>query len=753
VRRDRHRGSAALLAALVAAGPLLAQEPGPAEEAEPPATPPPASTPAAPAAAPLVPAVPRISFEVQFPPENGGGTAAGSAGSLEYQGENLAIATGGVEIRYQDYTVKAERVTLDRSTMQLTAEGGVVLDQGPRRLSGRALHFDLETKTGSLSEAVAFVEPDYYFRGEEIAKVGEDIYTVRAGAFTSCAGEVPDWSFRLARARVELEGYARLRHATLRVKRVPVFYLPYILWPAKSERTSGLLIPNLGYSRRRGGYLGLAYYQVLGRSYDTTLFVDLYGERYYGVGDEFRYRPSEGTRGRVRGYLIDDPLSVDYRWKLSFEHETTDLPWNMRGVVAYEDFSDFDFFRDFERDLDQSSLRTLYSSGFVTGNWGPHSLNLLLDDRQTFIDQGEIIRQRQLPEIEYRLRATKLGGTPLYLQLLSSVNYLMVERSATNDGDYGRADLFPQLSLPVRTVPWLTLALSAGGRATYYSDSLDGSGAAFAGESLTRVFPTAGAEIVGPSVSRIFDAKLGGFAKLKHVIEPRWTYSYLGEIDEPERVPLFDEVDTPRVTNLARVALVNRVLAKPADASRGGAREILSFELAQAYSLDGSEPLQRSRDGQRVEAWGPLQALLRFNSGPGTNLKAQLNYSTLFDGLESTSLSGNLGVGRHQAGLTWFTRYDAESGETRGDQLGVNLGVELVPRRLRLDAQVNYDLEDGLLQQQRYVADYASQCWGVRFEFREFRAIDRRDRDYRFALTLKNVGTFLDMTGGQRQEF
>jgi lipopolysaccharide assembly outer membrane protein LptD (OstA) len=425
----------------------------------------------------------------------------------------------------------------------------------------------------------------------------------------------------------------------------------------------------------------------------------------------------------------------------------------MRGVVAYEDFSDFEFFRDFERDLEQSSLRTLYSSGFVTGNWGPHSLNLLLDDRQTFIGDGEVIRQRQLPELEYRLRATKLGRTPLYLQLLSSVNYLMVERSATYDGGYGRADLFPQLSLPVRSVPWLNMSLSVGGRATYYSDSLDPTGQAFAGETLTRAFPTAGAEIVGPSLSRIFDAGLGGFAKLKHVVEPRWSYSYLGDLDEDDRPPLFDEVDTPRATHLARFALVNRLLAKPADATRGGAREILSFELAQAYSLDDTQPLQRSRDGQRLEAWGPLQALLRFNPGPGTNLKAQLNYSTLFKGLESTSLSGNLGLGRHQAGVTWYTRYDPESGETRGDQMGLNAGLEVLPQRLRLDGQINYDLEEGLLQQQRYVADYASQCWGVRLEYREFRAADRRDRDYRLALTLKNVGTFLDLTGGRREEF
>ncbi len=67
--------------------------------------------------------------------------------------------------------------------------------------------------------------------------------------------------------------------------------------------------------------------------------------------------------------------------------------------------------------------------------------------------------------------------------------------------------------------------------------------------------------------------------------------------------------------------------------------------------------------------------------------------------------------------------------------------------------QVNYDLESSLLQQQRLVVGYNAQCWGFRIEVREFRAIDRRDRDYRFALSLKNVGTFLDLTGGASERF
>ena len=55
------------------------------------------------------------------------------------------------------------------------------------------------------------------------------------------------------------------------------------------------------------------------------------------------------------------------------------------------------------------------------------------------------------------------------------------------------------------------------------------------------------------------------------------------------------------------------------------------------------------------------------------------------------------------------------------------------------------------LQQQRYILQYNAQCYGLRFEVSEFRFSAEPQRDFRFAFTLKNVGTFLDLTAGDSQ--
>jgi len=731
------------------------------------ATPAPAATPAP--TPPPAPPADRISFELLFPAERGGGKASGSAGSIEYQREDFAVASGGVDIKYQDYDIKADLVTVDVARKLVHAQGRVVIDQGPRRLSGDSADFDLAAKTGKVTNATAYMDPDYYFTGKEIDKVGENTYTVADGTFTSCSGASPAWSFKMKRARVELDGYAHIYHTTMRVKRVPILYWPYIVWPALRDRASGLLVPGIGYSKVRGAYLGLSYYQVLGRSYDTTIFADTYSKGYYGVGDEFRYAPSADTHGQAKAFVIRDPELDKRRWKVSWEHETNNLFGNMRAVVNYLDYSDFNFMRDFERGLQQSTLRTLYSNAFLTGNWGVQSLNLLVDDRQTLLSGTSIIDLRKLPEAQYRVQPLKLWKSPLYFDMLSSADYLSVDRGGSYQGKYTRVDLQPELSLPLSTIPWLSLSISGGGRVTSYGSSVAVDPLTRAttldGGNLTLKYPTGGAQIVGPSFSRIFDTSAH---KFKHVIEPRWTYTYSGSVSDRDvaAIPIFDQLDQIGPTNTGSntltsrgvgalntgtFTLTNRLLAKSKDPSKDtSAQEILGLDLIESYSFDANQPLQTDAAGHPVQR-GPLIGRLRFSPSEALSLRAQVNYDTVFKAISSTQLSSDLRFGVSTAGLTWFSNKNTLTGQTVSNQAGVYGGLQLVPNRLRVDALVAYDVQNRALQQDRLVVNYTGQCWGFRMEYRQFNATGNDQRDWRFALTLKNVGTFLDIGGGDQQ--
>jgi LPS-assembly protein len=758
---------------------------GQATQAAPGATPPaataptPPPAPAAPGATPAKPPLPppgagpdRMNFTFNFPPQQGGGSAAGSAVTLDYKRDDFAVLTGNVHLRYKDIEIQADRAEIDLSTKLVNAQGNVIVDQGPKRITGTTASFDLESRTGKFQVATAYVAPDYYFSGVEIDKTGDNTFTIIDGVFSSCAQKVPDWSFHLRRAEVEIEGYAHIHNATMDVKDVPILYTPWLLWPAKRDRASGFLIPSVHYSATRGGAVNLAYFQTLGDSFDTTFHLEPFFRGTVGFGDEFRYQPTAGTAGDLVYFGVHDPLNANhYRWKVDYNHDTEDLPFGMRGVVHYENFSDLNYFRDFEHDFDRSTLRFFDSRAFIAGSWGPQQFNLLLNDRKTFLNTGTTfvtnVEQRKLPEVSYGVRSTQLWGSPLYFQFQGSGDYLELTRQSLYSGNYGRFDLFPQVTLPIRTIPWLSLSLTGGDRFTWYGARVltDTATAtqSLEKQSLTRNLPLGSAEMVGPSISKIFDFRIGDYVKFRHLIEPRVTYTYQGDFKNSLLIPEFDEVDSQALANSVRVALQNRLLGKEGgeDAS---ARELILFELARNYSFDPNQPLQESGDGKKQDKAGPLEGLLRVALTQKSSLQAQVIYSTLFKHLQSTSFSGSVQFAEGNfVGLTWFVNYLSNIIATTGNQTTVNqvtvsqitgnqirLNGAWAPfaNKLQLQAGLAYDVQNHLLQQQSYAVNYTGQCYGFRFEFQDFKTVTGPtldNRDFRFSLTLKNVGTLLDL--------
>src|SRR5690606_31976025 len=151
-----------------------------------------------------------------------------------------------------------------------------------------------------------------------------------------------------------------------------------------------------------------------------------------------------------------------------------------------------------------------------------------------------------------RLNKLKLGASDLYLSLDSTASLLETINEGVYDESYGRFDLEPQLTYPLRLAPWMSVALSAGGRMTWWGQSLPVSrrdpetgetslfcgdeqvaaGTFYCGEDLDRVYPSAAIDVVGPSFSKVFGDGVGRLGKYKHLIEPRWRWRYRGEYDD-----------------------------------------------------------------------------------------------------------------------------------------------------------------------------------------------------------------------------
>ncbi|MEO7921222.1 MAG: hypothetical protein ABIT01_17305, partial [Thermoanaerobaculia bacterium] len=113
--------------------------------------------------------------------------------------------------------------------------------------------------------------------------------------------------------------------------------------------------------------------------------------------------------------------------------------------------------------------------------------------------------------------------------------------------------------------------------------------------------------------------------------------------------------------------------------------------------------------------------------------------------ITSASITANLITPERSLSLSLFDNRPV-LGESSA-QLRFGGGTVLVRKRLRLDFQGNYDLSLGKMLESRTLLTIEGSCFKILTEYRDLRIGAVPSRDFRIALNLKNIGSFLDFTG------
>jgi len=158
----------------------------------------------------------------------GGEEASVVAGQIQQVGgtSDLLIAVGNVEITRGQSRLLADRVELNRDTGQAVAQGKVVFYDGPDRLVGERIDYNLKTGTGVVYNGSAVSAPYYHLSAERMDRVGDSVYEVRRGVFTTCEGDDPAWSFHFDSGNADLDDIVYGRDASFWIKSVPVLPPP-----------------------------------------------------------------------------------------------------------------------------------------------------------------------------------------------------------------------------------------------------------------------------------------------------------------------------------------------------------------------------------------------------------------------------------------------------------------------------------------------------------------------------------------------
>jgi LPS-assembly protein len=539
-------------------------------------------------------------------------------------------------------TVKADWVAYDIAAGTLEAKGHLLIDIGTDQLTADSGRIELEKATGSFDNATVIrQEKAMHFEGKVIEKTGELTYHIEDGWVVTCKlqpGEVPPWSFAAADTELTDGGYAFLKHATFRIKDVPILYSPIMVLPAKRKRQTGLLFPAIYHSDRDGFGIETPFFINLSPSTDITLYPRYMANRGFMSGGEFRYVFDEESKGMFMGNYLDDDLSdpseVEYYQDGDFTHTNSDRYW-VRGKadqdigawttrLDIDMVSDLDYLREFnsgatsfttshERYLD------VFGRGFTdkTNRFRENTFAALRSwDNGTSL-LGEMLAVNDVSETDY---TADNPSKPWTLPSLTYSGLLPIASSSgpdfSWDANYSnywreegvggqRFDLVPMVTTGIPLSPYLESYVSGGVRDTAYMIDDNGASDWEDTDSENRFLYNLGGEI-GTTLMRDFTTSIGDVSGWSHTLRPYLAYGYT-DIPDEKLLPQFDPIDDLEEQNTVYYGLHNFFAISGEQKGREFERDYAYFKIKQGYDLRSEESDTPWTPVTAETGWYPLE--------------------------------------------------------------------------------------------------------------------------------------------------
>ena len=662
-------------------------------------------------------------------------------------------------------TIKADWMVYDADLGRVKARGNLLIDVGPDQLSAESGVVDLEDETGTFENATVLRQyKDMHLEGRVVEKTGDLTYHIEDGWIITCKlkdGETPPWSFASSDAEITDGGYAFLKHATFRIKGVPVLYTPYMILPAKRKRQTGFLFPSIAFSDRDGFGAELPFFINLSPNSDITLYPQYMAERGVMLGGEFRYVVDKNDKGAVMAnYLSDDlsdPSQTDYYEETGYTHTNQDRYW-VRGK-ADQDIGLWTTRLDVDMVSDEDYLTEFNTgmTGFTTSN------NRFLDVfGRGFQNKTSLYRENSLEILRSFDNGSSLQGeflaiddladsSPSQLWKLPSLSYTGLVSVYDNSGidfswdaDYvnywreegvgaHRFDLHPEVTMAVPLSNYLETTVNAGVRDTFYAVQVGGDESDedinpdgfSAGDTENRLIFDVGAEI-GTTMIGDFNVDIGNVSSWSHTFRPYVSYDFVSD-DDQDDLPYFDSIDSVADQNIVY------------------------------YGINNFFDISGDRDGQKYERYYGYFKIYHgydFTSDESDTPLTDVNIEMGYYPWEEVRLKYKSEIGVYGEGAYSHT-VEADLKSNRGDYLSadykyddtantnsISLDAWLVlPYNFAVGYGIERSIEDETTSEENFRILYQPACWSV--EFLSNRADG--DQTYMVMFRLANIGNPLGL--------
>lgn len=708
---------------------------------------------------------------------------------------------GHVEVTYRQSKLTSDEASYEEATGEIVARGHVVFEDPQARLEADEAHYNVRSGKGWFTNGRGYVhtkvrtstrmlksENPFHIRGRRVERLDASTYRVEHGRLTSCEEEKTGWSITAHSAQLNVGDKLVSHGALVRLLDVPVFYSPFLVNSIGSEpRRAGFLLPQLGTSSQKGFTVGEGFFWPINPSADLLLGLFDYTSRGVGEVARFQARPTASSDLTANFFRVNDRgLATNPQVRAPGESvlaqgQISDLGHGFRGVVDVDYVSSLAFRQTFTDTFTEAVTSEDHITGFLTKNFGAHSLNFYASRYQDFLSTqntpGNSVIISQTPSVSFSGMDDQVGHSPFYFSFETSGAGVTRTQSGFETPDISeRLDFHPEVALRSQPIWGFHLTPTLGLRVTHYGVSLLPGGG-----SLNRVLGEFGLDLRPPSFEKLFTGTHWGY-RFKHVIEPDIQYRLVRARDAQEIPDIirFDETDVLTETDEIEFSLTNSLLVRkegPESArDTPQARELISWRVSEKYYFDPTFG-GAFHPGGRV-TFEPTLSLTGFAFTPGHHLSPLVsvlkiapsaNYSTEiradFDpngrGVLNTGISSSLRRKLFSLAFTdFFINRTAVLPQPTSlvklppsfNLLNTVLTYGDVNRKgLSGAGGVAYNFAQGIALQTVSQVSYNFGCFALDFEYRRLAlGILRRENQYRVAISLANVGTFGNLKPRER---
>lgn len=496
---------------------------------------------------------------------------------FDVSGKKMMLYNEG-RLKYKEYDLKAARIILYRENSTLesygipdTANTGKYIGtpiffEGSKKYEGFNVRYNFITRQGNISMGTTEIEGGYYL-GEKIKKVSDDVFFIQNGRYTTCDKADPDYYFGSPKMKIMQGDKIVAEPVYLFIDDVPLFVIPFGVFPNHSGRSSGIIPPSYGEDATYGRYLShLGYFWAINDYLDLAVQTNIFTKGRIDLNSRFRYVKRYlyngtieigGTRIRLGEEKdIDRYFSDD--WRIAANHYQTIDP-TTTATANINFISSKNYYNNSTNNLPELLLQNAISNISIIKSWEgtPNSLsanyyrdqNLTTGEIKERIPSLSFTRSQSYP---FRTRSTSTLDLKWYEQISYNYNSQLENQHTktlfkdANGNDYfvkdarGGLRQSVNISAPLKlsefnispffnyTELWydkyITKKFISADSTVLTEDH--------AGFKTTRLFNTGiqlNTRIIG-----IFNTKVLGIRGFRHTITPAISYNYTPDFSKPQ---------------------------------------------------------------------------------------------------------------------------------------------------------------------------------------------------------------------------